>query len=469
MKKTSSLYGFGKVFSFTLTQQLRAKGYKIITILLAVLCFLLPAVIMPLVEINAKDDKPDEGISPVTQVYVVDNTSTPTVDFNFLSQTGDERFAHIVYINCPDGIDEASKRIEDDKTSLILALDEDTNYRFTVLRTKDSDISRDDARALQEYINQYFRLVLCEKAGISYEALAELSVPVRASFRRMENGQMSDDTSESSDGPMDADDPAAADNPIASMKSVLSFLLPYVNIMLLYFLVLFYGQNVANCVIMEKTSKLMDTFLVSVKPAAMIFGKVFAIISASVIQFLSWVVALIGGFAVGSFLVKMANPDSDMVLLAFFDLIGKMTGMFSIPGAIIALLMIVAAFALYCGLAAIGGSLASKPEDLSSTNSLFTLILIISFFATIATGAMTGSMPEAATWYDFVPFTSILVTPSRILLGYVPLAVGCLSLVIVLAAVVLCLMLAGKLYKMMSLYKGNVPKPSAIIAMMKNK
>lgn len=469
MKKTGSLYGFSKVFSFTLTQQLRAKGYKIITILLAVLCFLLPAVIMPLVEINANDDKPDEGISPVTQVYVVDNTSTPSVDFNFLSQTGDERFAHIVYINCPDGIDEASKRIEDNKTGLILALDEDANYRFTLLRTKGSDISSDDARVLQEYINQYFRLVLCEKAGISYEALAELSIPVRAAFYRMEDGQTSDDTSESPDGPMDADDPAAADNPMASMKSVLSFLLPYVNIMLLYFLVLFYGQNVANCVIMEKTSKLMDTFLVSVKPAAMVFGKVFAIISASVIQFLSWVVALIGGFAVGSVLVKMVNPDSDMVLLAFFDLIGKMTGMFSVPGAIIALLMIVAAFGLYCGLAAIGGSLASKPEDLSSTNSLFTLILIISFFVTFGTGAITGSMPEAATWYDFVPFISILVTPSRILLGYVPLAVGCLSLVIVLVTVVLCLMLAGKLYKMMSLYKGNVPKPSTIIAMMKNK
>lgn len=482
MKKKNQSNAIGRVFSFTLAQQFNAKSYRGITIALALLCFLLPAAIMPLVEAFGKHSAKADEPSPVTEVYVVDSTPV-SVDFNFLSQMGNARFSHISYTDCGDDLDRAKELADANPTSLILALDvrgtdntaqtdveyaagtapaQDTiingTYRFSLLRTDECDISRDDAKALKDYIDLYFRLVLSEKAGISYETLAALSVPV-----------VPEVTHVTADGQPAADANEDPDDPMTAMKPVLSMLLPYANIMLLYFLVLFYGQSVANCVIMEKTSKLMDTFLVSVKPTAMVFGKVFALIAASTIQFLAWIAALIGGFATGSALVKMINPQSDMVLLAFFDLLGDMSGMFTVSGAILALLMIIAAFALYCGLAAIGGSLASKPEDLSSTNSLFTLVLLVSFFAVISSGAMTGNMPEAAVWYDYVPFTSILVTPSRVLLGYVSVSTACISLVLVLACVVLCLIAAGKVYRMMSLYKGNPPKPAALIGMLKNK
>lgn len=475
MKKISQANATKQVFSFTLTQQLNAKSYRTITILLAVIFFLLPTIIMPCVEAFGKHSAKADEPSPVTEVYVVDNTPV-SVDFNFLSQMGNVRFSDISYIDCGDDLDHAKELADANPTSLILAIDtgndaaranaedvempaaESGTYRFNLLRTDECDISKNDARALEDYINMYFRLVLSEKAGISYETLAALSVPVVSQTMHM-----------TADGLPAEDENQDPDDPITAMKPALSMLLPYVNMMLLYFLVLFYGQGVANCVIMEKTSKLMDTFLVSVKPAAMVFGKVFAIITASVLQFVLWIAALVGGFAAGSALVKMINPQSDMVLLAFFDLLGDMSGMFTVPGVILALLMVIGAFALYCGLAAIGGSLASKPEDLSSTNGLFTLVLIVSFFAVISSGAVTGDMPEAAAWYDYVPFTSILVTPSRVLLGYVSIPTACISLVLVLACVVLCLAAAGKVYRMMSLYKGNPPKPAALIGMLKNK
>ncbi len=457
MKNISQANATKQVFSFTLTQQLNAKSYRTITILLAVIFFLLPAIIMPCVEAFGKHSAKADEPSPVTEVYVVDNTPV-SVDFNFLSQMGNVRFSGISYIDCGDDLDHAKELADANPTSLILAIDANETYRFNLLRTDECDISKNDARALEDYINLYFRLVLSEKAGISYETLAALSVPVVSQTMHMTaNGLPAEDENQ---------DP---DDPLTAMKPVLSMLLPYVNMMLLYFLVLFYGQGVANCVIMEKTSKLMDTFLVSVKPAAMVFGKVFAIITASVLQFVLWIAALVGGFAAGSALVKMINPQSDMVLLAFFDLLGDVSGMFTVPGVILALLMVIGAFALYCGLAAIGGSLASKPEDLSSTNGLFTLVLIVSFFAVIASGAVTGNMPETAAWYDYVPFTSILVTPSRVLLGYVSVPTACISLALVLACVALFLAAAGKVYRMMSLYKGNPPKPAALIGMLKNK
>ena len=54
---------------------------------------------------------------------------------------------------------------------------------------------------------------------------------------------------------------------------LLSMLLPFASLMLLYFLVLLYGQSTAASVILEKTSKLMDLFLVSVEPGAMCWAR----------------------------------------------------------------------------------------------------------------------------------------------------------------------------------------------------
>ena len=77
---------------------------------------------------------------------------------------------------------------------------------------------------------------------------------------------------------------------------VLSMVLPFVSLMLLYFLVLLYGQGTAASVLLEKTSKLMDLFLVSVEPTAMVLGKVLATALAGLLQLAVWILSLMGGF-----------------------------------------------------------------------------------------------------------------------------------------------------------------------------
>ena len=106
-------------------------------------------------------------------------------------------------------------------------------------------------------------------------------------------------------------------------------MLPYVNIMLLYFLILFYGQGTANCVVLEKSSKLMDTMLVSVKPEAMVIGKVLAQAFTCVIQIALWVIGLWGGFAAGIWAVKTINPDTTMPLIQMFGHMGLLSSIFT--------------------------------------------------------------------------------------------------------------------------------------------
>lgn len=467
----NELKGLGKIFAFTFERQVKSTGYLVGTIVFALLCFLLPAGIMAAVEYFGGDsDSAVEtaAVSPVQTVYVADETDG-AADWNLLTQAGSETFGGISYVTC-GSLEEADAQAGQEEHSLILLLEEakktaqenalsqasngsQNGYQMHLLLPDNTSLSEGDAGDLESFLQANFQIILLQKSGIDPAAAAELLVPATTEVTTVGEEALSE-----------------TEAALESMREVLGMLLPYLNIMILYFLVLFYGQGVANNVIMEKTSKLMDTFLVAVKPTAMVFGKVLAVTAASMLQFVIVAASLIGGFAAGSALVRMINPDSDMLLLLFFDSLSEFQGVLTVPGILLAVVMMISGFFLYCSLSAIGGSAAGKPEDLSSTNVVFTTVLIVSFLAALYAGGI-GSMDSGAfaKWLDFVPFTSILVTPSRIMLGEVSLGMGFVSLLLVLIVSVLCLLLAGKVYRMMALYKGNPPTPAKLMKMLKEK
>ena len=271
------------------------------------------------------------------------------------------------------------------------------------------------------------------------------------------------DEAEGEEGALETEDP------LEEIRFVLSMVIPYLNIMVLYFFVLLYGQGVAQSVITEKTSKLMEFFLISVRPSAMILGKLTAVCLSGVIQLFSWILALMAGFGLGSLGAEAIDPETDMLVLQLLQSFGSMTeGMFSAGGVVLALAMLLTGMLLYCSLAGIGGAIAGKPEDLSSTNVMFTLILIGSFFACLLAGGLDGS-GNAAGWMDWLPFTAVMVTPARIVLGTISLAKGFGCLLVSLATALVLTILAGRLYKQMVLYKGSLPGPKKLLEMLKEK
>ncbi|SCG94193.1 ABC-2 family transporter protein [uncultured Ruminococcus sp.] len=445
--------GFQKIFLFTFSHQLRSTGYRAATILLAVLLFLLPAGIMAAVEWFGGDE-PEASVyeNPVRGVYIVDQTGTPAVGFEQLNTLGEPGYTELSYTLC-ENLEQAEQQARQSEDSVVLVLSQtEHGTKADLLLPEGSGLSKEDVSGLELFLQQNYQLIQLQKAGLTAEQAMQIVTPVQT--------EQVTETVTSPEG----------DSPFEMIKEVFSLILPFALIMILYFMVLFYGQSVANSVILEKNSKLMDTFLISVKPSAMIFGKVFAIVLASILQFFIWIAALAGGFAAGSALVRAINPQTDMLLLQFFDMMGELGGMFSPAGCIVAALILIAGFLLYCALASIGGSAAGKPEDLSSTNVLFTMILVISFLCTLYAGgiSMAGDTASAA-WMDWVPFTAILVTPGRLLLGELSPVQGLISLLVVLAFSCLVLFLAGKVYRMMALYKGNPPTPAKLFRMLRGK
>ena len=338
--------GMGRVFSFTLIQQVRQKGWRTTTLLLALACLIIPIVSLTAAAQHQKNAAPDQNV--------------------------------------------------------------------TAWESYDQDV--------------------LDSAGLTsrQQELLTVRVDVSVTGGRSGEGQAAD---------------------------VLSMVLPFVSLMLLYFLVLLYGQGTAASVLLEKTSKLMDLFLVSVEPTAMVLGKVLATALAGLLQLAVWILSLMGGFAAGGALARQTE-----VLRGA----GRLAGLFSVPAMLEAVGLLLAGFLLYCSLSAIGGSLAGKVEDLSSTNVLFSLVLVASFLCCMFAGDMDG-MTSSARWLDYVPFTAVLVTPSRVLLGQTSLMGGLVSLVLVVACAGLLTALAGRVYRLMSLYKGNPPSLRRVLRMLREK
>lgn len=460
------LKGFDKVFSFTFRQYWKGKSFLRATVITAVLCFLLPALILPLVEMLSSNDPgmpeehPDAVIFALERVYVADETDTAGIDMNFLNGLdGQGRFSGIEYISVT--ADEALKAMEGNASNaLILYLSErDGGYVVRILTPEQTELEESEIILYTEFINASLPTVLAMKFGIASERANELQAPVVLGEHR--GGMVMEPTAEET--------PEETVTPQEQTRQLLAMILPYFNIMILYFMVLFYGQGVANSVILEKTSKLVDTFLVTVRPTALVMGKLFAIAASGALQLLCWLASLLGGFAVGAAAVRLLSPDSQMGLLLLIDQIELWGGIFSLPAILLSVLMLCGGFLLYCSLAAIGGAMASKPEELSSTNSLFSMVLVISFLCTIYAGGMGAGMSSSALWLNWVPFTAIFVVPSRVLIGEMTAGGALISLALVAAAAFLLIMVAGKVYRMLILYKGKVPKLGDVLKMLTNR
>ena len=255
------------------------------------------------------------------------------------------------------------------------------------------------------------------------------------------------------------------------LRELVAMVFTFLNIMVLYFFVLIYGSGVSSSVVTEKSSKLMETFLTSVKPSAMVMGKLLAISLSGMLQLVSWVLSLLLGFAAGGGMAQSLNPEAVNPLTEVLELAAYITdGMFSAGTLIAALVMALLGVLLYCSLAAIGGALAGKQEDLSSTSVAFTMVLIISFFASMYGGGIEGFGADTGwlkTMLDWIPFTAVMVTPSKLLLGLIPLGYGLGSMALTAVVTLLLVAAAGRLYKAMALYRGKVPSFKDVIRLLR--
>ena len=474
--------GFGKIFSFTFLHHVKSKGYIASTLIIAMLCLLIPVGVLAGRElIRGGEPEPEQGMAQEMESAMEQGTES-TMELETGDETDLEReLEKLQYLyvvdRSQDGIGELAGFGDylRQETGLDLQV---IDFGNDMEKAAELSSGKRDVMVLTaDQAGKDFEInLLVPEGGIS-EMAAQSLVPLldeymegaksRINGTSGEEGNVTD-SEEADSGAADAE---GEESDLNGIKEVVAMLLTFLNIMVLYFFVLIYGQSVAGSVVMEKNSKLMEVFLTAVKPSAMIMGKLLAISLSGMLQLASWVLALIIGFGTGGGLAQLINPDAGNPLAEVLEMVSAITdGMFSAGTLIAALVMAMLGVLLYCSLAAIGGALAGKQEDLSSTNVVFTLVLIISFFAALYGGGIEGFGADTGwlkTMLDWIPFTAVMVTPSKLLLGLIPLGYGLGSMALTAVVTLLLVAAAGRLYKAMALYRGKVPSFKDVIRLLR--
>ena len=196
-----------------------------------------------------------------------------------------------------------------------------------------------------------------------------------------------------------------------------------VAVSLLYTLLILFGQFVAQGVVEEKSSRVVELLLATMKPWQLLAGKILGLGLLGLGQ-----IVVISGIGVAG-------------ALAF--------GVVSLPGALIgtvvtAIAWFVLGYALYASLFAATASLVSRQEDLATVLMPTTFVLLAAFFIAIA--AFSDPTGTLATVTSFIPGISPLVMPVRQAAGVAQWWEVAIAVVLMLVAIGLVIRLGGRIY-----------------------
>lgn len=195
-----------------------------------------------------------------------------------------------------------------------------------------------------------------------------------------------------------------------------------------YMTALGFGMMIAQSVVQEKESRVVEILAAAVPIRALLWGKVIG----NTVLALSQIVVI----AAASLLGLLATGQADIL-----EVIAPVAGWFVI--------FFVLGFVALAGLWAVAGSLATRQEDLGSTTLPGQMILMIPFFFSVFAGA------SAKTVASFVPIASSMAMPGRMLTEHVPVWQPLLAILILLATTVLIIRLGARLYERTLLKTGR--------------
>lgn len=218
--------------------------------------------------------------------------------------------------------------------------------------------------------------------------------------------------------------------------------LVYILLFFLYFALVIYGAYVAQGVVEEKSSRIMEMMLASVKPTTMMAGKILGIGAVGLTQFVIWIAAGVG-------LLSFNGAGLLDSLGAGFSLGNVNPGYFFLFG-----LFFVLGFLMYAAVYAGLGSMVSRVEDANQVVTPVTMLLVVAFM--VAMFSLTSPDNPWIVGLSYFPFFTPMLMFSRVVLTHVsPLSV-ILGIGIMILTIIVLIWLAARIYRAGVLMYGKV-------------
>lgn len=222
---------------------------------------------------------------------------------------------------------------------------------------------------------------------------------------------------------------------------------PMIFVLLIYFMVLMYGQSISKTLIIEKNSKLMEMLLTSIKPHAIVLGKILAMYLNAIMQMGIWIISAVAGFIVGDRVAKNMFNSYDNSIIKVINLIrADSSSAFSVSAIIIGIAAMFIGFLLYCVLAALVASNITKAEELANGMSVFQMVTIAGFLGAYMLPLLQADSPIVDI-LRYVPVTSPFMITSDVIIGNIGIIGAIVSVLIMIATTVVMIIMTGKNYK----------------------
>jgi ABC-2 type transport system permease protein len=330
----------------------------------------------------------------------------------------------IALADTPDAVEMA--RIRDRKINGFLAVPRDVLDGGKIVYRGDNGSNQIVEGTLRDVVWQSVQSERGKRSGVEPAKLAEIIRPVNF-------------------------DPQTTNGKAEAASGGVLFLIGYALAYVLFLVITMYAVAVMRSVVQEKTSRVMELMVATVKPRSLMAGKIFGVGGAGLLQVAAWL-------AMGA--LALAYRDQ---LLGLF---GAASGSAPLPRLTvdqiaIALAFFVFGYFFYASMYAAVGAMVSTEQDAQQVQLPVTLLLIIGIVAvTSVSGDPRGGTASVMTT---IPFWSPLLMPMRYVLGGATAADVAISLVILVASTVLIARAAARIYRMGVLMYGKRPSPQELL------
>ena len=235
----------------------------------------------------------------------------------------------------------------------------------------------------------------------------------------------------------------------------------YFTAFLMYFIILVYGSQVMMGVMEEKTNRIAEVIVSSVKPFQLMLGKIIGIALVALSQFVLWIILIIVIYNITDNLSGDISAVGGVVAS-----VSKVLASINLPLIIgLFIFYFMGGFFLYAALyAAIGSAVNEDLREAQSLSFPVTMLVVISIL--MLSPAISNPSGPIAVWGSIIPITSPIIMMARIPFGIpstVPYWQLGLSMISLVVGFVFLTWFAGKIYRTGILMYGKKPTWSEML------
>ena len=397
---------FFTVFKYEFKKIVLSKGYLISTGIMAIILagvFFLPQLISDLKLFNSDNNTP---VALIKTDYAKSETLIQTIHATLPDYE----------VKLTDkSTDEAKQEVIDDKAKFFIEANHDLTEVTEYSKIGFSEASTREVQSIDAILKNLRQSDLLAEQNLAPSAIAKVLNPdVKINLETV--------------------------NKNGAASVIYTFVLIYA----LYMAITFYGSHVMNSVVTEKTSRAMEVLATSVKPNALLFGKIISTSLAGLIQIAAIIIEAFICVKISS----VNNPDFPVNQIIS-----------NIPTQILVYMLIffLLGFLIYSFLYGAFASTVSKIDELSSAVMPVQIIIVFTFIVTMSAINSGNADTPFNVFLSYFPFTAPMMMFTRAIISNVSTLEIILSILVLIVSTYFIGWLSARIYRVGILMYGEKP------------